>query len=179
MKNLYLLRHCQADGAFGAPDKLRNLSPHGVAEAEALGRYLKDYKISFDRVLCSSAVRTSETVDHMVHGGVEVSGHIEFLDELYNASAGQIYEIIKSAPKTAERLLIVAHNPGIHEISKFLTGMGNKPLLDRQASFSPPGCMNMLECRIEDWRDLASMSNTLKSWIDPSFYLPSDTSNLL
>lgn len=180
MKNIYLLRHCQAESAFGGVDKQRDLSAHGKAEGEALGHYLRENNIVFDHVLCSSAQRTSETLDRIIHGGAEISGTVNFVDALYNASAGDMFEVIKQATDDSHNLLIVAHNPGIQLIANMLIDSGDESLISRQAMFCAPGTMSMIKLPIERWADIELRSGVLFSWIDTDTYIPSNTpSNLL
>ncbi len=56
MRELILLRHAHAEPADnGLADIDRPLSPHGLAEAEAAGRWLLEQRLVPDRVLCSPA----------------------------------------------------------------------------------------------------------------------------
>src|SRR5690606_31306430 len=64
VKELILLRHAHAEPT--APDGIdldRPLSPEGLAEAEAAGRWLKEQGLGPDRVLSSPARGTRETVE--------------------------------------------------------------------------------------------------------------------
>ena len=67
MRELILLRHAHAEpGAAGQADFDRPLSSQGLAEAEAAGRWLADQGLVPDRVLCSPARRTRETLEAFV-----------------------------------------------------------------------------------------------------------------
>ena len=64
MRELILLRHAHAEpAATGQPDMDRPLSPEGLAEAEAAGRWLAEQALIPDRVLCSPSRRTRETLE--------------------------------------------------------------------------------------------------------------------
>ncbi|MFW8211369.1 SixA phosphatase family protein, partial [Klebsiella pneumoniae] len=64
MRELILLRHAHAEPATpGQADLDRPLSPVGLAEAEAAGKWLKENKLLPDCVLCSPARRTRETLE--------------------------------------------------------------------------------------------------------------------
>ena len=64
MRELILLRHAHAEPATtGQSDLDRPLSPQGLAEAEAVARWLKEQGLVPDRVLCSPARRTRETLE--------------------------------------------------------------------------------------------------------------------
>src|SRR5574344_2180970 len=64
MRELILLRHAHAEAAAdGLADMDRPLSAVGQAEAEAAGRWLCDNHLLADRVVCSPARRTRETLE--------------------------------------------------------------------------------------------------------------------
>lgn len=85
MRELILLRHAHAEPAdTGQADLDRPLSPHGIAEAESAGRWLREQRLVPDRVLCSPARRARETLEAVL----ELTGYIEQrLDErIYDAT---------------------------------------------------------------------------------------------
>ena len=64
MRELILLRHAHAEPAStGQADLDRPLSPEGLAEAEAAGRWMRENQLVPDRVLCSPSRRTRETLE--------------------------------------------------------------------------------------------------------------------
>ena len=64
MRDLILLRHAHAESAgIGQDDIDRPLSRQGLAEAEAAGKWLKAHNLLPDRILCSNARRTRETLE--------------------------------------------------------------------------------------------------------------------
>ena len=63
MKTLHLLRHAKSSWKDEAlDDHERPLSKRGRETAKALGRYLRREKIKPDLVVCSTAVRATETL---------------------------------------------------------------------------------------------------------------------
>ena len=67
MRKLILLRHAHAESAApGQPDRERPLSGEGLAEAEAAGRWLKAHGHVPDRILCSQANRTLQTLEQVL-----------------------------------------------------------------------------------------------------------------
>ena len=64
MRDLILLRHAHAEpAAAGESDLDRPLSAEGLAEADAAGRWLAAQGLVPDRVLCSPARRSRETLE--------------------------------------------------------------------------------------------------------------------
>lgn len=118
MRELILLRHAHAEPAApGQADGDRPLSPEGLAEAEAAGRWLAEHDLVPDRALCSPSRRTRETLE-------AVLGKIGYVDQrlddgIYEASAGTLAEIA-DLHREAERLLLVGHNPGLEHLTALL-----------------------------------------------------------
>ena len=74
MRELILLRHAHAEPATpGQSDLDRPLSPQGLAEAESAARWLKEQGLVPDRVLCSPARRTRETLEAVM----DAIGYVE------------------------------------------------------------------------------------------------------
>ena len=114
MRELILLRHAHAEPADnGLPDIDRPLSPHGLAEAEAAGRWLLEQRLVPDRVLCSPARRTRETLEAVLG----LTGYVEQrLDErVYDATPGTLAALVDEQ-RDVERLLLVGHNPGLEQL---------------------------------------------------------------
>ncbi len=114
MRELILLRHAHAEpAANGQADIDRPLSPHGLAEAEAAGRWLQEHKLVPDRVLCSPARRTRETLEAVLG----LTGYVEQrLDErVYDATPGTLAALVDEQ-RDVERLLLVGHNPGLEQL---------------------------------------------------------------
>ena len=114
MRELILLRHAHAEPAEnGLADIDRPLSPHGLAEAEAAGRWLLEQRLVPDRVLCSPARRTRETLEAVL----ALTGYVEQrLDErVYEATPGTLAALVDEH-REVERLLLVGHNPGLEQL---------------------------------------------------------------
>mgnify|MGYP002777050411 CR=1 FL=1 len=118
MRTLILLRHAHAEPAApGQADVDRPLSPEGLAEAEAAGRWLVEHGLVPDRVLCSPARRTRETLE-------AVLGVVGFVEQrleagIYEATPGTL-AALADAHREVERLLLVGHNPGLERLLALL-----------------------------------------------------------
>ena len=115
MRELILLRHAHAEPATtGQSDLDRPLSPQGLAEAEAVARWLKEQGLVPDRVLCSPARRTRETLEAVM----DAIGYVEQrLEEcIYEATPGTL-AAQADQHREAERLLLVGHNPGLEQLA--------------------------------------------------------------
>lgn len=118
MRTLILLRHAHAEPASDQQADLdRALSAEGLAEAEAAGRWLAAQGLTPDRVLCSPARRTRETLEAVL-GAV---GFVEqrLVDQIYEASPGTLATLVDEHHE-AERLMVVGHNPGLERLAALM-----------------------------------------------------------
>ena len=119
MRQLILLRHAHAEQAgLGQDDIDRPLSRQGLAEAEAAGKWLQEHHLLPDRIVCSSARRTRETLEEVLL----VTGFIEQRQEprIYNATPGLLMEVADEHRECA-RLMLIGHNPGLEQLVALLS----------------------------------------------------------
>lgn len=137
-KTLYLLRHAQAEPATATQDDhARHLSAHGFAQAEQLGSYLRARHIAPHIILCSTATRTRETFTH-VQKQLEAAPAADFTDRLYHANLASALQLIQGTPDTAESLLLIGHNPVIHQLAAKLCADADHPLAEElQLRYAP------------------------------------------
>ena len=118
MREIILLRHAHADPAStGQSDMDRPLSPEGLAEAEAAGRWLREHGLVPDRVLCSPSRRTRETLEAVLGAVGYVDQRLE--PSIYEATPGTLMELA-DAHRDVGRLMLVGHNPGFEQLSALL-----------------------------------------------------------
>lgn len=118
MQELILLRHAHAEtAAAGQADLDRPLSAVGQAEAEAAGRWLRDNHLLPDRVICSPARRTRETLEAVLGQTGYIEQRLE--ERIYEAMPGGLISLIEPHAEV-ERLLLVGHNPGLEQLVALL-----------------------------------------------------------
>ena len=118
MRELILLRHAHAEPAnAGQADIDRPLSPEGLAEAEAAGRWLAEHKLVPDCVLCSPARRTRETLEAVLAAVGYVDQRLD--ERIYDATPGTLAELADDHRDT-DRLLLVGHNPGLEHLAALM-----------------------------------------------------------
>jgi phosphohistidine phosphatase len=106
---LYLMRHAKAEELHpGDADHTRELTEHGRGQARAVGEWLEQNGEQIDRVLCSEAARTRQTLEDL---GVDAPA--DYLWELYNSGADRILELLHELDEDVRTTLVVAHAPGI------------------------------------------------------------------
>lgn len=140
MHRLILMRHAKAEPASpSGRDRDRPLSEGGRADARAMGRLLAARGLKPDRALVSPATRTRQTWDglHDSLGDVDV----EIVEALYEAEPETLRRHIDAEAEYAGCLILIGHNPGIHQLAVDLLveGAAAPSALDRLAAGFPTG----------------------------------------
>ena len=120
MKKIFFLRHAKSSWSdFSLKDFDRPLSTRGIQDAELMGNYFQTKKINLDVVISSPSKRTKETLDHFFSNSIP---KIEYDKSLYHAHLEDILEAIKVLFEYVKTIMIVGHNPSMHEVTEFLSG---------------------------------------------------------
>ena len=116
MKSLTLLRHAKSGWDDSVPrDFDRPLNPKGRRAAQVMGRYLRDQGVTFDHAVASPAVRVRETLVEVEAGyGRPLSPAWD--KRIYLASIETLLEVVRELPATADRVLLIGHNPGLEDL---------------------------------------------------------------
>lgn len=109
MTEIYLLRHAQTElnasrKIIGGRSNHLPLSDAGREQARQRGLRLRDEGLLFDRVFCSSAVRTCETLDIIRKHTPLTTGIITWHDELNELSQGAWEGRLRDEIYTVEQL---------------------------------------------------------------------------
>jgi len=123
---LYLLRHAQsADKQTGQTDKDRLLTPVGVAEAKAVGIFLKENLAKPELIITSSAVRAKTTSLEVARVLSYSEEKIEVIDDLYEATIITFFHTLSSVDDNINSVLLVGHNPIITYFADQITRQQN------------------------------------------------------
>jgi phosphohistidine phosphatase len=165
MRRLILFRHGKAVPHDSAPDFERGLTARGMRESEAMGRYLAAEHILPDLALISPSVRTV-----MTWQSAKVAlGTFEerFEKALYLATSDGLLRQIQGVQDSVMTLILVGHNPSLHDLSLELAGFGDRYALARLKEHLPTAAMVVLDCDIDHWSDLAARSARLERFRTP------------
>lgn len=167
MKSLLLLRHAKADGARpGQRDIERPLSPRGRADAARLGDHVRLHDLRPDRVLCSPATRTRETLAVLSqHAGWPLGA--EFSPALYPGDPDRVLDAIGATDDEIGRLMIVGHNPGLHQLAWELGRPEPGPLHQQLAAKFPTAALAVLSFDIQGWGDVRRGAGRLIGLVTP------------
>jgi phosphohistidine phosphatase len=174
MRLLLLLRHAKAaPNAADGEDHSRPLNERGHAAAAAMGRWLAGRPATQPQLaLISTARRTRETWAGMA-GQLPPQVQTRYERALYLAPPQDILNCIAKVPNDIERLMVVGHNPGTHELARALVGMiGARPAarlaFDRMRDNFPTGALTVLAFpKIRNWADVAVGKGRFESFTRP------------
>ncbi len=122
MRQLLLLRHAKSSWDDARlSDHARPLNARGLRAAEAMAARLRDLGLEPDVALVSSARRTVQTFEAL-RGVWEQRPLVEVMDDLYLAPWPRLLELVRRAPETARSVLLIGHNPGLHDFALALLG---------------------------------------------------------
>ena len=125
MRTLVLMRHAKSDYPDGVGDHDRPLASRGIREAALAGDWLRQNLAAIDAVLCSSAVRTRQTLAR-----TGIAAPVSYSDALYGASPGTMIGEINLVADDVATLLVVSHEPTVSEVA---LGLAAQPGSDQKA----------------------------------------------
>jgi len=115
-------------------------------------------------VLCSSALRTRETLARILPGlGPELTVRIE--SSTYSFEADELLYRLRAIPADIGSVMLVGHNPAMQELASLLAADGDR--LDELRKGFPTAALAELDLSISSWADLASGSGRLVRFVVP------------
>src|SRR6201996_6369672 len=121
MRRLMLLRHAKTENdAPSGRDQDRRLDERGHRDAAEIGGFIASHPPFPDSVLVSTATRAHQTWELAWAAMKDLvsAPQVEWLPELYGADPAQLLQAIHAASASdPKRLMVVGHNPGMHELA--------------------------------------------------------------
>ena len=167
MRRLLLLRHAKSDWSEpGADDHERRLNRRGREAAPRIGAYLHRHRLIPDSVLCSTARRTRETWD-LVAAELPSAPPATYVERLYEATPRTILDLLREAEPGGKSLLVVGHNPGLHDLATLLVASGDLDDRERLREKLPTGGLVVIDFAIGNWSKLHPRSGRLDRFVAP------------
>jgi phosphohistidine phosphatase len=167
MRRLILLRHAKTErDAPSGKDKDRRLDERGQQDSVEIGRWLalEDYRP--DLVLVSTATRTQETWD-LLRATIP-SARVKHLPELYGADPSELLRAVHGVAKMDPQcLMILAHNPGLHELALALIASGDAAGRQALDANLPTAGVVVIDFKTDDWDDVGFRSGRLERFASP------------
>jgi phosphohistidine phosphatase len=171
MRRLMLLRHAKTESnAPTGRDQDRQLDERGRRDAAEIGGWIARHPSFPDLVLVSSAVRTQQTWEIAWHAMKDFGAEprVELLPELYGAGASQLLQIVQQASVTdPRRLMLVGHNPGMHELALALGDSGDHVGRKALADNLPTSGLAIFDFAVDDWTDVSFRRGRLVQFVSP------------
>jgi phosphohistidine phosphatase len=169
VKRLYLFRHAKAEPS-AKDDKSRALIERGRHDAARMALAMRRLKYLPDFVLCSSSMRTRETLEYWSVAIAE-NPKTQFSDALYLAEPETMLSVLRGVPDKSAALMVVAHNPGIEQLAVALLHEELKAIerdhLDAIEEKFPTAALAVIDLDIDSWKRVKLESGRLIDFLRP------------
>jgi phosphohistidine phosphatase len=166
MHRLLLLRHSKTERPEPSQrDRDRMLMARGRADAPLIGSYMASHRLIPDLVLVSPAKRTMETWE-LVAAALSKSPRVVKEERIYNARTQTLADLIREI-EDAGVLLMVGHNPGLHDLANALIGSGDIDVRESLNEKLPTSGLVAIDFAFGDWSELHDSSGRLDRFVTP------------
>lgn len=166
MRRLLLLRHAKTERPEpGERDRDRKLMARGRADAPIIGSYMARHRLLPDLALVSPATRAGETWELVAAAFKKAPPTVKDA-RIYNATPATLIELIR-ATADAQSLLIVGHNPSLHDLAVQLIASGDAEARKRLNEKLPTSGLVVIEFPFDDWSRLHRSSGHLERFVSP------------
>jgi len=167
MRRLLLLRHAKSSWQVDEQDDFdRPLNGRGRKAAPIMGDFMHRNDLSPDLILCSTALRARETLA-LALPFFRGEATIQLEDRLYLASAAKMLERLRNTAGQYKQVMIIAHNPGLQDLTQMLAADGPDDALVTVESKFPTAALAQIDFEVDDWSSLERESGTLTRFITP------------
>src|SRR5882724_6176509 len=170
MRRLMLLRHAKTENdAPSGRDQDRRLDDRGRVDAAKIGSWIGRHPPFPDSVLVSPAIRAHQTweIAWAAMKDLVPPPQVELVPELYGADPALLLQTIRDVSADPQRLMIVGHNPGMHELALTLAGSGDAEGRKALADNLPTSGLAVFDFAVDDWGDVAFRRGKLVLFVSP------------
>jgi len=170
MLRLMLLRHAQAErGRAGERDFERRLDDRGRRDAPQIGAYMHDEDLLPNAAVVSPAMRTRETWELVAKALKKDGLGTEFDERLYDATPEDILGAIRDTRSNVGALVVIGHNPGLHELATWLVGSGDREAAERLREGLPTSGLVVIEFTARTWKGVGARAGRLERFVTPKW----------
>ena len=171
---LMLLRHAKSEKPEGGmSDHVRRLNARGKSDAPMIGAYMARHALIPDLVLVSTAERTRQTWER-VAAALVTPPPVVYEDRLYNAGAEAIVALVKKTAPAVRTLLVIGHNPGLHDAARRLIASGDVETRERLNEGLPTSGLAVIDFAGKDWRKVHAHGGRLERFVSPRLLAEAD-----
>jgi phosphohistidine phosphatase len=162
---LLLLRHAKSEKPEpGLPDRDRSLNHRGRTDAPRIGAYIAHHGLVPNAAVVSPARRTRETFEGVASSWPSTCP-VRYVDSLYEAVPEAIVKVIQQS--SGDVLLVIGHNPGLHEAARLLIASGDVETRERLNEALPTSGLAVIDFTGNQWRKLHPHSGRLERFVTP------------
>ena len=166
MRRLMLLRHAKTERPEGGQrDRDRKLTKRGRADAPAIGAYMARHGLVPEVALVSPAKRAQETWE-LVAETFAKPPPLVTEDRIYNASTETLIEVVGET-HGAHGVLVIGHNPGLHDVAVRLSVTGDVEARERLAEGLPTAGLVVIDLAFDDWARQPRHAGRLAHFVTP------------
>jgi phosphohistidine phosphatase len=166
MRRLLLLRHAKTERAGpGERDRERTLTKRGRADAPIVGAYMARHGLIPDLALVSPATRAIETWT-LLTKALGREPRVVKDERIYNAEVEMLIGVIRET-RAARALLVVGHNPGLHDLAVRLIASGDVEMRERLTEKLPTSGLVVIDLAFDDWSKLHPNAGRLERFVSP------------
>ena len=167
MRRLMLLRHAKTERAApGERDRDRKLMKRGRADAPAIGAYMAHHGLVPDLALVSPATRAQETWALVGRRFCQAAATLSATSASTMPLAEALIGVIAETRK-AHTLLVVGHNPGLHDLAVQLIASGDVDMREQLNEKLPTSGLVVIDLPIDDWSLLHPHAGRLERFVSP------------
>jgi phosphohistidine phosphatase len=161
MLRLLLIRHAEAEARTKQGDLARPLTKRGRADAMRLGHYCAVSGLIPELAVTSTALRARDTLD-AVRGEFLQKPACKIEELLYDSDLETLCDILQGISASVKTLMMVGHNPGLAEFTRFLVGSeASTPLIH-----FPAPCLALIGFARDDWGEAARGGGRLERFMN-------------
>lgn len=166
MHQLLLLRHAKSSWDDASlPDRERPLNKRGRRSAAAVREAMHSLGLAPDVILVSPSRRTRETLAALEPW--DETPVVETVEGLYLATAAQLLGVVRDVGETVRSLMLIGHNPGMHEFGVSLAGKSSPDeAAHRLADGFPTGALAEFAVATP-WRQIGAGGGQLVRFLTP------------
>ena len=149
-----LLRHAKSSWADATlEDHDRPIQDKGRGRAANLAAWLDDRAIGCDLVLCSTALRTRQTLEVVLP--VLGNPQVRYEPAIYEADAQGLLDLLRTVGEEHDRVLLIGHDPGLQLLAVKLAMTATGDALERLKRKYPTSAFALLSIGEASWAALA------------------------
>jgi len=125
MKEITLLRHAKSSWEHATLDDFdRPLNERGLREGPMVAEKLRTTLSEPERILTSPAIRAYQTAQFCREAWGIGWSRFSIRAPIYEASAQNLFDLVRQIARKTDRFLLVGHNPGLSLLFDLLTNSG-------------------------------------------------------